>query len=310
MITTTFMNRIHGHFLVLLFAAMGGLNTHALVYSDQDLLLIFRQDGYDDVEFDLGSISTLLSQPTGTTVALTNWDSSLLLSNFGPDLSHTHVILLASTSRSATNRTAWVTSAQTNFIPTDLSTVGWGQVWSKISGIGNGAAAFTSGNTTQNGVIPPTNLDSYTFISSNTGVQPGLTPSLGGTVSFVVEGNAPSDLAFFAISPSGASPKPAAEFTGTFHVSSSGGLSYTAGTAGVTPVPTQILSINNNNDGTVTLTFNTVSGVNYRLHYTSQLGSSPDSWSIGTGTVSGTGSVGSLTDTPGTSSRYYVIELY
>jgi hypothetical protein len=35
------------------------------VYQDGDVLLIFRENGFDDVEFDLGNISQFLNQPNG-----------------------------------------------------------------------------------------------------------------------------------------------------------------------------------------------------------------------------------------------------
>ena len=57
-------------------------STRAFTYSDTDLLLIFRRDGFNDAEFNLGAISTYLNLASGSSVPVTNWSATDVKANF------------------------------------------------------------------------------------------------------------------------------------------------------------------------------------------------------------------------------------
>jgi hypothetical protein len=77
-----------------------------------------------------------------------------------------------------------------------------------------------------------------------------------------------------------------------------------------TPLATTITSVTKNG-GTVSVNFNTVSGTNYRLLYTTNLTISRSSWTIVPGSVTGTGAAGTLSDTSATDpARFYTVQSY
>jgi hypothetical protein len=284
----------------------------AFTYQDGDLLLIFRENGYNDVEYDLGGISALLNLPSGTTVPLTNWDASLLAANYGSALGHgVKVALLGVTGLSSSNRVAWLTSSQTNASASDLAPSGWQLLWSKISGVGNNAQTASEASTVEDFTAVPSSYYSYSYLASNTGQQPGLIPTLGGASSFIVEGGLPGDLPLLAVGSTTDSPKPPATVAGTFHLDGAGNLSFTAGLPATIALPPATgLSVTAGPGATVSISFNTVAGVNYRLRYTSQIGFGPGTWTIGAQSVAGTGAAATLTDNPGRATRFYVVESY
>src|SRR5438445_13884933 len=80
---------------------------NALTYSDGDVLLIFRSDGLHNVEFNLGKISQFLGNPDGYTNTVANWNSSVVTSNYSLTGAGAQFAILATTSSSDPNRTAW-----------------------------------------------------------------------------------------------------------------------------------------------------------------------------------------------------------
>jgi len=280
----------------------------AFTYTDEDLLLVFRQDGHDDVEYNLGNAGSLLNLPPGTTVAVTNWEASLLAPNFGSDLTDGVKVLLISTSgASSTNTVAWLTT--TNSAATfDVSPAAWHLLNSKISGVGNNADIWTMGSAAEEVVLPPAQPDSYTDLASNTGVQPALIPYLGGASAFPIEGYIPVSLQFAAVAQSTASVKPPAAVVGTFQIDAFANITFTAagGSPPLTPVTITAVSTTG---GAVSVTFTTVAGVNYRLRYSPQVGPGAV-WTITGQSVSGSGRPATLTDTPGGGDRFYLVESY
>src|SRR5215471_11435652 len=53
----------------------------AINYTNTDLLLVFRQDGFNDVEFDVGPVSSYLQAASGTQKNV-SFDLGLVQSNF------------------------------------------------------------------------------------------------------------------------------------------------------------------------------------------------------------------------------------
>jgi hypothetical protein len=83
-------------------------------YNDGDLLLVFRENGFSDVEFDLGSVTNYLGQTNGYTTTVGGWDSTVVTGQFGSNLKNVDVILLATSGQSAATQTVWLTSIEPN----------------------------------------------------------------------------------------------------------------------------------------------------------------------------------------------------
>ena len=84
----------------------------AFTYADGDLLLVFRKDGFNDVEFNIGSVSNYLGRANGTKLTVSNWDLNLVRANFNNSLASVKFLLVAATSSTDTSRRIWSTSAQ------------------------------------------------------------------------------------------------------------------------------------------------------------------------------------------------------
>ncbi len=279
----------------------------AFNYADQDVILIFRKDGYNNVEFDLGGVGQFLNQPDGKVIHVTNWDLGLVRSNFAIDDGTAQVILVASTSATDTNRRAWLTDSQPTAVVTARTPSQWQQLWSKISGIGKGAQTYTATSATNYAVVPAGNFTSFDYIASNAGSQYSVLPLLGGYSAFNVVGTIPTVLRFYEIPTSTAATKPPANLVGSFTLGVDGSLTFKAG-----PVTdaAQILSVTKGAGG-ASVSFNTAVGVKYRLRYSPTLSAGRSSWSILPGTAIGDGNPQTLQDTaPAGSARYYAVESF
>src|SRR5438552_11474068 len=104
----------------------------AFTYTNTDLLLVFRQDGFSDVEFNLGTVSNFLGHADGAQIAVTNWDQSLVRGNFNNSLAGVDVTLQAATANEDPQRRVWLTDATATGTPTDACGSKWSQWRSKI----------------------------------------------------------------------------------------------------------------------------------------------------------------------------------
>jgi len=266
-------------------------------YQDGDVLLIFRESGFNDVEFDLGNISQFANAPTGL-VAVTNWDASLVTNTFGSDLTGVSVIVAATTSRTNANLAAWLSSAGPNLVPRDVTPSAWqASLWGIIDSIGTRPATY---------LVPPAGATSYSIdpdgtyalasydqIVSANGVDLPSLAELGGNAAFPVEQVIPGTFKFWEIQPSTALPKPQATLVGNFTITAAGALEFTAGT-----LPSTITISGFVRAGEVsTVTFNTASGGNYWLAYTNALGAAASTWPLVAGPVAGDGNHQSLSHT-------------
>ena len=60
--------------LTLLALALAAVPTaRAWTYNDGDVLLTFREAGYNDVEFDIGNVSQFTNLAVGTTITVSGW---------------------------------------------------------------------------------------------------------------------------------------------------------------------------------------------------------------------------------------------
>src|SRR6266404_3595418 len=125
----------------------------SFTYSDYDLLLVLRQEGLSDVEFNLGSVTNYLGKADGTVITVTNFDVNLAKSNFNNNLVGVKFILMAATNSNAAIKRAYLTDAHPASVPTDITVSSWRTLQSKISFVGIQAAVNTSSNSTQSYVI-------------------------------------------------------------------------------------------------------------------------------------------------------------
>ena len=285
----------------------------AFTYTNTDLLLIFRKDGFNDVEFNLGSVSNFLGQATSTQIAVTNWDQGLVRGNFNNSLAGVSATLQAATATDDTPRRVWLTSGSATTAPTDVSGSKWGQLRSKIDFVGVQAQTITDANATPSYVVSAYAASSYTQIASSGGSLDVVT--ISGLAPFPVEAAIPTKLRLFEIKANNANPKPLAALVGTFDLSADGSLQFTAGSDVVAPPPQppsapQILGITRAADLS-TVSFTTTNGATYRLRFASAsgLGSARTNWTALSATLAGTGANASLTDQTSDADRFYAVEI-
>jgi hypothetical protein len=287
--------------LVLSVALLAGAGT----YQDGDVLLIFREAGFNDVEFDLGDISQFLNHANGYTTPVTGWSLAKVATVFGSDLTGVSVIVAATQARTNLNRLAWVSSVNPGVTVNDVTASAWqGNLWSIINSLGTRpliyqVPPFGSGwaySIDPNGTYK---LAAYDNIVSGNGVNGSALAQFGGNTAFTVEGAIPATLGFWQIQGTNEVPKPAAAYIGTFAVNAAGNLTFTAG-----PPQPEILAITRAG-GVNTVTFTTVPAGSYSLVYSSTLTSPVSTWSTVSGPVSGTGDNQSLSHTIAGSAGYY-----
>ena len=282
----------------------------AFNYTNSDVLLVFRKIGYNDVEFNLGSVSNFLGRANGTVLTVTNWNLSLTKSTYLNSLSGVSYILLAATSTTgeqAPNR-LWATDADLAPAtpPTDLPGSRWNSLRGKISYVGEQASALTSSNATQSLVVSSGDANSYTAIASDNGNSDPA--NIMGLSPFPVEALVTNTLLFYQLKPSSATPKPAASLIGYFYLDFNGVLTFTAGPLQQTvPLVSSHITRITHTTGLATIYFSTTNSLNYRLWYLNQLGA-PWSWSSNATLISGDGTVKNFTDNYGGNLRFYRIE--
>src|ERR1041385_7261884 len=163
----------------------------AFTYSDSDLLLVFRRDGFNDVEFNLGSVSNYLGRMSGTTMTVGGWDLNLVKANYNNSLASVKFLLGGSTSATDASRRIWSSSAQLapSTPPTDLSGSRWNSLHSKLSYVGTEATNFTAGSASASFVVASSEVSSYTYIVSDGGQVDATT--IAGLEPFAVEAENP-----------------------------------------------------------------------------------------------------------------------
>jgi len=282
----------------------------AFNYTNSDVLLVFRKTGYNDVEFDLGSVSNFLGRANGTVLTVTNWNLALVKSTYNNSLSGVSYVLLAATSTTgeqAPNR-IWASDSDiaAATAPTALTGSKWNSLRGKISYVGDQATSMTASNATQTFAVSSGDGSSYTAIASDNGNSDPA--NIMGLSPFPVEALVTNTMLFYQLVPSGATPKPAAPLIGYFYLDLNGGLTFTAGPLQQTvPLVSSRITRITRSAGLATIYFSTTNSLNYRLWYLNQLGS-PWSWSSNATLVSGDGTVKNFTDSYGGNQRFYRIE--
>ena len=293
--------------ITLTLAALALLATspaRAWTYGDGDLLLIFRASGHNNIEFDLGSVSNVLGQTNGYTTTVTGWDLNLVTSEFGADLTGVKVILLATTSRTDANPTAWLSSAEPNTTAYNVSAAAWSaNLFGTIDALGNRPIYPYN--------VPPTEANAYTIdpggqyaaasydYTVSGGNFNGIA-KLGGKAPFTVERAIPGLLDFWAVQPTTIYPNPPPDhLVGTFAISTSGVLTFVAG-----PRPSSIIGVSHSGDVS-TVQFTTTVGNSYSLLYTNKLGGAVATWPAAGTTVTGDGKVNAINRTNSDNAEFY-----
>ncbi|MDB6066568.1 MAG: hypothetical protein JWR26_2776 [Pedosphaera sp.] len=300
--------------------ALWAQSAGAFTYSDNDLLLVFREPGFNDVEFNLGPVSNYLGKPNGSVTTVTNFNATTVSNNFG-GLSGVEFLLMSASSPYGSQQ-VYITDADST-VPQilDLQSGTWKNLQNHIAAVGVQAATATSHNLNQTYIISSAAASSYSYIASSGG-QSDITTISGAAASgtspvptsFVVENTIPSTGSaiskFFRLQGTATPPpgNPSLQI-GTFAMTSDGTITFTAGGSVVLTPPTGLSIVRNGNVNTVS--FNSVSGVNYRLLYTTDLAANP---SVSTWTtlpsVAGNGSAMTLQDTSSDTARYYKVQAF
>jgi hypothetical protein len=291
--------------LLVAFALLSPSLAPAFVYHDEDFLLIFRKPGFDNVEFNLGTVSNYLNKANGYTIAVTNFDLSLVTNTLGSLSADVRFFLVASTDKSAANKRAWLGSSEPDTQPKDVTGSAWQNLWSQISGYGAGAQTYTASNATPSAVIPPGNLNSFDFIATGGGPNSLGLAKLNSQSTFTVEQSIPGTVKLWEIHPSLTIPKPNATLIGTFSLTSPGVLTFTADN-GLAIAPPTITGVSRTN-GVTSVTFTTVNGGTYQLLYSGTLTSPATNWPTVGATVPGDGTSHTLAHTNATASGFYKV---
>ena len=280
---------------------LGAPLAHAWPYQDGDALLIFRESGLNDVEFDLGSVSQFLNKPAGFTTNVTGWDLSLVTSTFGSDLTGVSVVLVATTSSTNANPTAWLSGVEPITTAYNVTPSSWHyQLNSIINSIGTRPLIYgapVAGTASYS--LDPTYVAAYDNIVSGGGQYTTGLPLFGGNSPFQVELVIPGSFELWGIQPSTANPKPADTLVGSFTIGANGTLKFVAG-----PPPSNIVGITRS-AGVNTVTYSTKVGGNYWLTYTNQLTGPPSSWPVVSGPLQGDGLNDSLSHANAAGTGFY-----
>ncbi len=287
--------------LAALIAAGTAQVASALTYSATDLLLVFRQDGFNDVEFDLGPVSAYLAQTPGTQIPVP-YDLNLVRSNFNNSLTGVKFVLVAATTTSASSTDpsarVWLTDQDLWSTPGDVTYSQLSSLRGLISNVGKQATAITASNPAPC-VVSSSSHSSYSQIASDfTGT---FISTMYGASDFPVENDYPTTLAFYELkAPSG---QPASR-VGAFTLAGDGSLTFTAGQLPVLPGST--ITDFKADGGFVTIAFSTTNGVNYELWSATSL---YGPWlPVDGATLAGDGTVQTLTDFSADPVRFYRIK--
>jgi len=314
------------HLAALLALLLAAPPAQAWVYQDGDVLLIFRENGYDDVEFDLGNISQFLNKTNGYTAAVGGWNAAPVINVFGSDLTGVSVILLATTSTTNSSLGSWVSGPEPDTTAYRVSPTAWqSSLWSIINSLGTRPVIYsvpTAHSSSPGGALPspatngyefdPTaayQISSYDWIVSGTislgnAIYPNTAylPSLGGNSPFIVESVIPTSFDFWEIRPTKTSPAPADTYVGQFSITTNGALTFVAG-----PPKSSIRGITRAGNIS-TIKFNTIVGVQYALVSTNTLGAPVSQWPVVSGPVVGDGFNDSLTHTNSSATGFYQVQ--
>ncbi|MBC8097027.1 MAG: hypothetical protein H7Y43_14570 [Akkermansiaceae bacterium] len=298
------------------------LSAAPFLYSPGDLVLAFRQTGSaSDYAVNIGKATNYNNLPGGTTFTVTNLSVTQLTNAFPSVNELKWSVAAANRPPLDTNypiQTLWIARPRLN---NNVQSVPWvrksqfsqGNIGGQVDGVGYNAAQASSNlpggtNNTATGVVIPVN--------NNFNISQVIGPF--GNYAGNFQGNAENlTAADFADDPQNISRSDLYEllpgsgdlpgrYLGYFELKPAGTLTFTAAsTAPPAPTITSIVR----NGAISTIFFTTVSGPTYRLRTTDAAGAATpvSTWATGS-TISGTGSVLSLTDTNTADIRFFAVD--
>ena len=290
------------YFLLAILAALGLLATpqaRAWTYTQGDTLLIFR-NGAQDVEFDIGNVTNFLGHTNGYTTTVTGWNSNLVNNTF-TSFTNASFAILASVGTSN-----WLSGAEPDTAAYNISTQAVQTLNSIITGVGSKPyiplATPTAGtNAYSIDVTGQYKRSSYDYVVSG-GTYNGI-PYFDGSSVFAVEQTIPGYLDFWAISPTGVYPNsPPDKLVGTFAISTTGLLTFTAGPR--SPAVSNVAHASN----VSAIQFATTVGNTYSIAYTNKLGAAISQWPIDPTTLVGDGRTDTLYHTNSGSVEFYNVQ--
>lgn len=274
-------------------AACTFANTQAFTYTAGDLLLVFRQDGYNDVVFNIGNITTYAGLPKGTVKSVTNWSATLAVDNFDGTLDGSKFAVLAASSPQGTASKSWLTDADDVGVPTHVTYSKWSLQYGAIAAVGRQAAEIAPAGTNAY-VRDPGDSHSYTYIVTQGGNLDAA--SLGGASTFPVEQDITSSgatMRFFEIMANKGGTIP--QQVGSFSITAEGELTFTAGSSAVAPTITTAPGGQTVNLGAPVTMFVAATGTQpfayqWRRNGVDLPGQNSDTLSIGSATAADAGS--------------------
>ncbi len=272
----------------------------AINYSSTDLLLVFRQDGQRDVEFDLGSVTNFLGKTPGTRITVA-YNLSTVLGNFGGSLAGVKFVVVGTTTQSDLQPRLWLTDGNVATPPAEPTGSAFGVLHDKVDSVGVNATYATLSNSAPYAVATSAGSAYDYLVTSGAGTAVstmyGDAPSpVGSVVPLPVDALNPTTLAFYELHIATVTPAPAASLIGAFTLDVAGNLYFTAGQ--LPPLASSTItaiSADPEVSGTSSVSFTTTNGVNYRLLYSTALGG-PWTRVPGTLPANGDGTVQSLTN--------------
>lgn len=264
------------HFLLAAFAAGTVQMASAVNYSPTHLMLVFRQDGTKDVEFDIGSVSNYLALANGAQTSVT-YNLNTVVTNFGGSLNNVKFAVVATTDPLGDPLPrCWTTDGHVFTAAADMSGSGFNGLQSDINNVGVAASIYTVSNAAPfvvNVSGAPNSSGSYDYIVSggtlaSVSTMNGDAPTPVGSITpLPVDALFPTTLAFYEVQLNNTTPKPPGTLAGAFTLDVNGTLTFTRGAlpplyaAAVTGVGVDTLG------GSATVSFSTTNGVNYQLQY-------------------------------------------
>ena len=214
--------------VLLLGCLMGsGLFAGAMNYNSTDLVLVFRKDGFKDVEFDLGPVGAFVGAAPATQKAVA-YDTALVRSNFNGSLAGVRFLLVGATALGDPQPRVWLTDVYATSVPTDFTSSKFSQIRSKIGYIGQQGSVLTTNNSLP-AVVPSSQPGSFTYVASDGNLTPP--GSLGGLTGFPIEAVNPATLALYEFHISTATTRPPAVLVGSFTMDSTGTLTFAGAAA-------------------------------------------------------------------------------
>jgi hypothetical protein len=273
-------------------AAAGLAGAQAFTYKDADLLLVFRQDGYNDVVFNIGSVTNFTGLPNGTVKLVANWSATLAVENFDGTLDGSKFAVVATSSPQATASKSWLTDADDLGLPAHVTYSKWSLQYSSVAAVGRKAAELAAAGTNAF-VRDPSDSHSYTYIVSQAG---NLDPAtLGGASTFPVEQDitgSGATLRFFEIWANKSAAIP--QQIGSFTITVDGELSFIAGSSAVAPTITTAPTGQTVNLGSPATMFVAATGTQpfgyqWRRNGVDLAGQNSDTFSIGSASAADAG---------------------